>query len=88
MKVPSAVQAVACVFKGHKVRKDCQKELKESATGLYETECERCRFPLILRRNENDSKKYFVTEADSLELLTKSEGERRPKENIEPLESA
>jgi hypothetical protein len=45
------------------------------------------RFPLILRRNENDSKKYFVTEADSLELLSRSEEESRPKENTEPLES-
>jgi hypothetical protein len=76
MKVPQAphaLQAVVCVFKGHKVRKGCQKELIESATGVYETECERCKFPLILRRNENNSKKYFVTEADSLELLSKSE---------------
>jgi hypothetical protein len=33
------------------------------------------RFPLILRRNENDSKKYFGTEADSLELPSRSEEE-------------
>jgi hypothetical protein len=76
MELLEALQAVVCVFKGHKVKRDCQIELKKSATGIYETQCDRCKFPLILQMNESDNKRYFVTEADSLELLTKSDTEK------------
>jgi hypothetical protein len=75
--------SVICVLLGHRVGKKCQSALRSSPNGKYETLCDRCRFPLILELDKTDSKSYFVTEADSLELLTQSDGEGQQTKNLE-----
>jgi hypothetical protein len=59
---------IKCVFIGHKVARQCQKELLKSPALKYETRCERCDYPLELEIDGSDNRKYYVTEKVGLDM--------------------
>ena len=51
-----------CKWKGHRVSNETLDRLKEKNMSEGEAECTECRWPVIVRRDPDDSKHWFVSE--------------------------
>jgi hypothetical protein len=59
----SLAGSLICIFRGHRVSKQCQRSLKSSTDNKFNTKCETCGYPVKIEAI--DKEKFYVTELNS-----------------------